>query len=270
MLHKEWRNKHMEAKRFLQQAKFYYKGRKAAYNTEEFTLMQIAYPLLTMIFYCLLASYSFQTSNLGYWVIGNSFLLCTNACIYGLGTIFVGERFNGRLRSIIASPYNKLLLISANGVYPALTAIISSSIGMIVGTLVFQIDFSGVNIFMVVIAIIVAMFSASAFGLFLAVFGLISDNIQLVLNLFSILLMIMSGAEFPIENLPYNIRWLCWLFPLTKAIKAIDNLFGNNSSAFFPLLIGELFSCFVFILLARLLLAWAERKARIMGTIDLF
>ena len=92
------------------------RGRSAAFEAEEFALMQLGYPLITLIFYCLIAAHSFQTTNLTSWVIGNSFLLCTNACIFGLGNIFVGERYWGRLRSIIASPCAKLPLILANGV----------------------------------------------------------------------------------------------------------------------------------------------------------
>ena len=114
-------------RRFFDQAVLYHKGRSAAFEAEEFALMQLGYPLITLIFYCLIAVYSFQTTNLTSWVIGNSFLLCTNACIFGLGNVFVGERYWGRLRSIIASPCAKLPLILANGVFPAIFAVCVSS-----------------------------------------------------------------------------------------------------------------------------------------------
>lgn len=260
----------MNIKRFFQQAYFYHKGRTAAFNAEEFWLLQIGYPLVTLCFYCLLASYSFKTTDLSYWVVGNAFLLCTNSCTFSLGTIFIGERYNGRLRSIIASPCNKLALIAANGVSPAIIAIISSAVGIIIGSLVFHVDFSGINIAAIFVAIVIAMFAASAFGIFIAVLGLITDNIHLVLNLISLLMMILTGAEFPIENLPGAVRFISWILPLTKPIKAIDSLFAGNTSLYLPLVLGEIATGTAFLFAARILFAWAERRARIAGTLDLY
>lgn len=264
------RNKLMSLRRFFQQAYFYHKGRRAAFSAEEFALFQIGYPLITLIFYCLIATYSFQTESLGRWVIGNAFLLCTNSCVFGLGTIFMGERYNGRLRSIIASPCGKLSLILANGLFPAVTAIISSLLGMIVGSLIFKVDFSGINLCKVFAAIICAMISASCFGLLLAVFGMISDNMHLILNSVSGLLMIFTGAEFPIENLPKQVQFVSWLFPLTKSIKAMNNLLEGSEDYFIPLLITEVLTGLSYLVLARLILAGAERAARSKGSLDMY
>lgn len=68
---------------YFEQALLYHKGRSAAFKAEEFALIQLGNPLITLTFYCLIAAYSFQTTNLTSWVIGNAFLLCTNACIFG-------------------------------------------------------------------------------------------------------------------------------------------------------------------------------------------
>ena len=48
-------------RRFFSEAFLSQKGRSAAFAAEEFVLFEIAYPLVTMIFYCLLASFSFGT-----------------------------------------------------------------------------------------------------------------------------------------------------------------------------------------------------------------
>ena len=94
-----------------------------------------------MIFYCLLAAYGFQTMDLTHWVISNSFLLCTNACIFNLGTIFLGERYNGRLRSIVVAPCSTLSLVLASSVGPILTASVTVAFNMILGSLLFGVEF---------------------------------------------------------------------------------------------------------------------------------
>ena len=73
--------------------------------------------------------------DLTHWVISNSFLLCTNACIFNLGTIFLGERYNGRLRSIVVAPCSTLSLVLASGVGPILTASVTVAFNMILGSL---------------------------------------------------------------------------------------------------------------------------------------
>ena len=48
-------------RRFLSQAWLYQKARTAAFNWREFLFFDTGYPIITLVFYCLLAAYSFQT-----------------------------------------------------------------------------------------------------------------------------------------------------------------------------------------------------------------
>lgn len=155
-----------------------------------------------MIFYCLLASYCFRTNDLSRWVVGNAFLMCTNTCVFGLGGVFTGERYNGRLRSIVAAPCAKLPLVLASGVFPALLASVAVAAGLALGGLLFGVDFSGLDRGRAALTILCAMVSASCFGLFISVFGLLTDSIHMVLNVTSYLLLIFTGAEFPVSQLP--------------------------------------------------------------------
>lgn len=257
-------------RRFLEQALLYHKGRRAAFRAEEFVLMQLGYPLATLIFYCLIAAYSFQTADLTSWVVGNAFLLCTNACVFSLGNAFGSERYFGRLRSIVASPCRKLPLILASGVSPALFAICASAFGFVVGALVFGVDFSGVNLPLAALTIVCAMSSAACFGLFLSVFGLMTDSMHLVLNVVSYFLMIFTGAEFPVSQLPLAGRVVAQLMPLTKAIAGMNLLFGPERSGYWTLLLGELATGAVYALLAWAIFGYAERRARRCGRFDMF
>lgn len=257
-------------RRFWEQAVLYHKGRSAAFHAEEFALMQLGIPLLSLIFYCLIAAYSFQTSNLTSWVVGNAFLLCTNACVFQLGIVFDSDRYFGRLRSVIAAPCAKLPLILANGVFPTLFAVCASGVGFLVGSLVFHVDFSGVNLGLAVLCILGAMVSASCFGLCLSAIGLMSDSMHLILNVVSYLLMIFTGAEFPISQLPRAGRIVSQMLPLTKAISAMNGLFGSDSRSFWPLMAGELATGAAYALLAWGIFRVAERVARRNGKVDLF
>ena len=102
---------------FLRMAWLNFKGQRAAFNLEEFVLMQTLYPFLTLIFYCVMAAYAYNTSNIMDWVVGNAFLLCVNTCIFSLGTCFMGERYFGRIRSIMVGCLNKFAIVLQKGFF---------------------------------------------------------------------------------------------------------------------------------------------------------
>lgn len=258
-------------KRFLSQAWLYFKANNAAFSFEEYITLQTAIPLLTLIFYCVLASYSFNTMNLTRWVVGNSFLLCMHTCIFGLGTTFTGERFYGRIRSIIVAPINKLVLVLQRGFFPCFVAVATVLLGFLAGSLIFGVDFTGINMALFLLITIVGMFAASGFGLLLSVFGLVTDGMHFVLNLSTYVLMIFCGANFPIAQLPGPAQLISKLLPLTRSIEAANMLFGGvNGPALTRLLLGEAGMGVAYCLVGFLVISIVERIAIKRAALEVF
>lgn len=257
-------------KRFFSQAWLYHKARTAAFDWREFLFFDTGYPIITLVFYCLLAAYSFQTTDLTHWVIGNSFLMCVNTCIFGLGSLFRSERYSGRLRSIIAAPCNLFSVVLSYGFIPSILAMGSVLLGFLVGAVVFSIDFTGVNLGLTILTIFCAMIAASCFGLLLSVFGLLSDSMHLILNMMNYILMIFTGAEFPVSQLPLVGQVISRVLPLTRSIEAMNLLFSSDISNFAVLLLGELAMAAIYVLVSVSILKYAERACRKAGMFDLF
>ena len=257
-------------RRFFSQAWLYHKARTAAFDWREFLFFDTGYPIITLVFYCLLAAYSFQTTDLTHWVVGNSFLMCVNTCIFGLGSLFRSERYSGRLRSIIAAPCNLFSVVLSYGFIPSILAMGSVILGFVVGAVVFGIEFSGVNLGLAILTIFCAMICASCFGLLLSVFGLVSDGMHLILNMMNYILMIFTGAEFPVSQLPAVGRVISRVLPLTRSIEAMNLLFANDFNGFAQLLFGELAMAAVYVFLAVSVLKYADRACRMAGKFDLF
>ncbi len=255
---------------FLSQAWLYQKARTAAFDWREFLFLDAGYPIMTLMFYCLLAAYSFQTTDLTQWVIGNSFLMCVNTCIFGLGSMLRTERYSGRLRSIIAAPCNLFSVILSYGLFPCFLAMGTVVFGFAVGSVLFGISFSGVHIGLTLIIIFCAMVCSSCFGLLLSVFGLLSDSMHLILNMMNYILMIFTGAEFPVSQLPAAAQIVSKLLPLTRSIQAMNLLFGNGDGNICVLLLQELAMGAVYVLLAVSILKYAENACRKAGKFDLF
>jgi len=258
-------------RRFFHQAWLYHKGQNAAFSFEEFTLFQFAYPLLTLIFYVVLASYSFKTTELTHWVVGNSFLLCVNITLFSLGTAFAGERHYGRLRSIIASPTNKLATVLQKAVFPMVIAIVTVFVGFLAGSLIFSVPFTSINLGLLLVVIVVSMFAAAGFGLLLAAFSLLTDSMHLILNTVCYVLMIFCGANFPIAQLPAWGRALSQVLPLTRGISAAKLLFdGFDTSVFVRLLAGEFLIGALLFLASFWVIKFAERLAIKRASLEMF
>lgn len=255
---------------FLSQAWLYQKARTAAFDWREFLFLDAGYPIITLVFYCLLAAYSFQTTVLTQWVIGNSFLMCVNTCIFGLGSMLRAERYSGRLRSILAAPCNLFSVVLSCGLFPSFLAMGTVVLGFFVGSVLFGIRFSDVPIGLTLATIVCAMVSSSCFGLLLSVFGLLSDSMHLILNMMNYILMIFTGAEFPVSQLPAVGQMVSKLLPLTRSIQAMNLLFGNGEGNVYALLLEELAVGAVYVCLAVSILKYAENACRKAGTFDLF
>lgn len=258
-------------RRFFSQAWLYAKGRQAAFRWEEFLLLDAGYPFLTLIFYCLLAAYSFQTRDLGHWVAGNSLLLCTNTCIFGLGGAFNGERYFGRLRSIVVSPSALLGVVLESGFFPMLVSAATVLSGLMLGSLVFGVQLWGVPVGPVLLVILAAMFAASGLGLLLSACSLLGDGMHFLLNVASYVLMICTGAQFPVAQLPLPVRWLSRLLPLTRSVEAMDLLLaGGRAASILRLAVGEALVGLGCCLLAAVVIHAAARTAVRNGSLDLF
>lgn len=248
-----------------------FKSRRTMFNIEEFLCYETLYPLLTLAFYCILAGYSYQTTNLTRWVVGNSFLLCVNTCIFTLGSTFMAERAYGCVKSLIVSPAHMLGIILHKSFFTCLVAMATVVLGFIAGGLLFSVDYSEMNWFLFLLAVIVAMFAATGFGMFIGIFGLISDQMHFVLNFMSYVLMIFCGANFPVSQLPLSARIISEFLPLTHSIKAVNMLFDNLENYQFPmLLLQEAGVGVLFFLLSSFLISLIEKISVKKGASEVF
>lgn len=256
---------------FLQMAWLNFKGQRAAFRLEEFLLMETAYPFLTLMFHCVLAGYAFDTSNLMDWVIGNAFLLCTNICVFSLGSSFRAERAYGRIRSIMTGKTSKLEIVLQKGFFSGLVSMATTFVGFTAGCMVFGISWKGIPWAGLLLCFAAAMFSAMGFGLLLSVFGLLSHQMHLILNLMEYILLIFTGSNFPVAQLPFVFQSISLVLPLTRSIAAARGMVnGMELSKVLELLGGEILVGILYVLLAAALMKWAEREAIKRGTLELF
>lgn len=257
--------------RFFVQSWLSFKALFGWLDPKIYFFVKILNPIFQLIFFCLLAKYCYKTNDLTQRVIGNSFLLCIYNCIFGIGNVFSVERYYGTLKMIIASPSNNFITFFQRGFVHIIDSLFTVSIGLIIGSLIFNVSFKNVNMFLFLYITIIAMFSAVGFGLFIGSFGLVTSNMNLIMNIFAMLLMAFSGANFPIEWLPDIIQKFAYCLPITRSIKAANLLMnGESLTTIFNLIREEILLGVIYIIFGYFLMKITENIAKKRATLDLY
>ena len=258
-------------RRFFSQAWLGAKRRQGGVGPVEFLIYRVGISITTLMVYVLIAHHTTGGADLTAWVIGNAFALCVYECVFNIGGTFNNERFHGVLKIIVVSPTSKLAVIMYNGIYSLLTASVTIVAAFIAGGLIFGVPFGDLHIGMFALAILAAAFACVGLGLLLAVFALITDSMFLMLNALAMLLIIFSGANFPVAQLPVFAQWIANVFPLYRSVAAANMAMGGGfSSEFASLLLGEAALGLAFFLSAFVLIKIIERVSIKKATLDMF
>jgi len=258
--------------RFFSQAWLYAKVRYAGLDLTEFFAYRIGISVTTLILYVLIARYvQGGEVDLTRWVIGNAFALCIAECIFLMGTYWNAERFSGRLRSIIAAPTSKITVVMYSSVSSIIVTMATIIVGFVVGGLLFGVPFGELNVGMFAIAILTAAFACLGLGLMLAAFALITDSMFLMLNAIASIIMIFSGANFPVSQLPVWAQYIANAFPLFRSVAAGNLAMGGTFTAEYArLVIGETILGIIYFTVAISLIKIIERTAVKKATLEMF
>jgi ABC-2 type transport system permease protein len=101
--------------------------------------------------------------------------------------------------------------------------------------------------------------------------SLITVNVMFVNNFVYFLLLIFSGANVPISDLPNWMQAISYALPLTRGIAAARSLVGGAALAdVAPLLWGEIGIGLMYGVLGYILFSWFEVEAKRRGTLEVF
>jgi len=139
------------------------------------------------------------------------------------------------------------------------------------GVVLMGLDLSSTNIPALVLIILITTISTCGLGLLMGCLALITVNVMFVNNFVYFLLLIFSGANIPLANLPAWIRAISYALPLTRGIMAARSLIDGASLAeIAPLLWGELAVGIAYFVLGYVLFKVFEVVAKRRGTLEVF
>jgi len=257
--------------RFFKQAYFSYKSLVSWLDIKIFMLVKVLKPTFQFMFYCLLARFVNPDEDITRYVVGNTLLLCTSSALFSAGVVMIQERYYGTLKLLVVSSTNNFTIFTGRALFYIIDGIFTIFVGFLLGFLFFGLDFSKINILLLSLVIFVCLFALFSFGLFISSLGLVTRDVNMLLNCVTMIIIAVSGANFPIERLPAAIQKVSWALPLTRSINSTNMLFngaGFNDISF--MLYQEILVGSFYMLIGYALFAVMEKMARRKATLDIY
>ncbi len=237
----------------------------------QYLASKIVMPLAQMLFFVYLGTYATGAGNASFYIIGNAIQITAVSGIFGVTMSIGNERNDGTLPYLFGTPANRLSIFLGRAFMNILDGALGVVIAFTWGVVLLGLNLSHANLGGLALTILITTMSTCGLGLLLGSLSLITVNVMFVNNFVYFLLLIFSGANVPINQLPAWIQAISYGLPLTRGIMAARMLVGGASFASVaPLLWGELGIGLIYGLAGYLLFTIFEIEAKRRGTLEIF
>jgi ABC-2 type transport system permease protein len=224
------------------------------------------------VFQILLFAYigrSAQLQSDEFYVVGNAIQYAAIPCLFAMSQLIAGEKFQNTLGAILVSPAPRLPLFFGRSVPVIANGVFVASFALAAGTVILGIDIPASSIPALGVVIVVAAVSCTGLGLINAALGLrIRENAVLSNAIFGFLL-IFTGANIPLSELPGWMRAVSEVIPFTHSIQAARELAdGAALSSVGGLVSAELLVGGAYLVAGYLLLRLFEGQGRRNATLE--
>jgi ABC-2 type transport system permease protein len=228
--------------------------------------------VVTPIFQILLFVYIGRTAQLEsdtFYVIGNALQYAAVPCMFAMTNTIAGERQQQTLGFVLVTPAGRLPLFLGRSLPVILNGAVVAAISLVASGLILGIDVPEASLAPIALVVLIAAFSCTGLGLVNAAVGLRVRETAVFLNIVFGLLLVFTGANVPLDELPGWMSTTAQGIPLTHAIEAARRLAGGESLADVRgLIAGELVVGVAFGIAGYALLRFMEWQSRRHATLE--
>jgi ABC-2 type transport system permease protein len=197
--------------------------------------------LVAPIFQILLFVYIGRSAGLEsdeFYVIGNAVQYTAIPCLFAMTQTIAGERYQQTLGYILVTPAARLPLFLGRAVPVIVNSFFVGVFALVVGAAIVGIDLPASSYAPLAVVMAIAAYSCTGLGLLAAALGLIIRETSVLSNILFGLLLIFTGANVPLDDLPGWMQSVAQVLPFTHAIEAARDVAGGDSLADVSGLIG--------------------------------
>jgi len=188
--------------------------------------------LVAPVFQILLFVYigrSAQLESDSFYVIGNGLQYAAIPCVFAMANTIAGERNQQTLGYVLITPARRLPLFLGRAVPVVTNGFFVAVFSLVVGGAIVGVHIDGSDYPPIAFVIAVSAFACTGLGLIAAGLGLIARETAVLSNIFFGALLILSGANVPLDSLPGWLRPVSDVIPLTHGIAAARKLAAGES-----------------------------------------
>ncbi len=227
-------------------------------------------PLTYLVFYLYLGITATGRSNTEFYLVGNALQTAAMSGIFGVTMMVGSERDAGTLQYLIGSPAHRLSVFLGRASMSVLNGCISIVVSF-AWALLLGLDLSHANLLGLALTTLIVAVSTSWLGLLMGSLSLMALNVMFVNNTMYFALLILSGANLPLDQMPGWTLALNQILPLSRGIQAARLLVtGASLAEVWPLLAGEFAIGLTYALVGFGFFRWIEFQARRFGTLEAF
>lgn len=208
-------------------------------------------------------------STVAYIAIGNAIQTMSWNTVFSVINITGQDKWGGTLPLLLATPAPRLPVFIGRAMIHVFDGILSVAISFAFATFLFGVNLSGANVLALVVVIFLTSFTMSGFGLLIGGFSFHFRNPMVFANIFTFVLLIFCGVNFPVSLLPQVLQPVSYIFPLTYGISAGRLTIAGATLTDVSLLLGQmLIAGFIAMFIGYALFRLFENMARKSGKLE--
>jgi ABC-2 type transport system permease protein len=202
-------------------------------------------PFSQITFFAIFAEYLVSTGNaspnlVAYMAIGNSVQSLSWNTVFSVINITGEDKWNGTLALMLATPAQRLPLFVGRAMIHVFDGLVSVLFSLIFAALVFGVSFANTDLFALAVVLLLTAFMMGGFGLMIGGLAFYFRNPMVFANIFTFVLLIFCGVNFPVTTLPQEIQFISYLIPLTYGLQAGRDVIAGSTLTGVSLLLGEM------------------------------
>lgn len=255
---------------FVSSAVFSFRAQFDWLNPSMWLTMKFVLSFSQMAFFVLVGLFSGGGADVvSFIAIGNALQALSWNTVFSVIQITGHDKWDGTLPLVLATPASRLPLFVGRAMIHVLDGLVSVAISFFFAAFIFGVNFAQANALALAITVLLTAFTMAGFGLLIGGFSFHFRNPIVFANIFTFILLIFCGVNFPVASLPALAQPVSYAFPLTYGISAARQAI-NGASLFeiSPILAQQLAVGVLSIALGYLLFEEFERTARKTGKME--
>ncbi|MGD8507017.1 MAG: ABC transporter permease [Candidatus Bathyarchaeota archaeon] len=237
--------------------------------------MKLVMPLSQMSFFVFVAQFLITTGTasadlIAYIAIGNAIQVLAWNTVFSVVNITSHDKWDGTLPLVLATPAHRLPLFVGRAMIHVLDGMLSVAVSFFYAIFLFGVSFGNADVLALIIVVFLTAFTMAGFGLLIGGFSFYFRNPLVFANIFTFILLIFCGVNFPINQLPQPLQVFSYIFPLTYGVDAGRKVISEGATLIdiAPLLSQMLIVGFTAIILGYIFFRSFEHVARKTGRIE--